>query len=293
MHKRIIFIMLIFFYFFFVVTIHSFAKTPTGGQSYTVVDSIEEGTTFNLQYIPNNNSVKLHVCSVLNEDYIRNELSSNTPLKFNLIVYGDKYIDNNGIKYRKYETDLTVFSNVGENISSYFSTCSWDNNNLNFALRNDLNCKVKENISVVINVIDGYKYNLLCSNGVSESGITSTEYTINFSYDQCISGCWISYQNIEVPNMNPNVVQYPSYTPYTPRDKIKPTVTGVKNNKTYKKQVTIKFSDKQSGIKKATLNGKKIKSGKKVKKNGKYTLKVHDKAGNVKQVKFTIKIKKK
>ena len=64
--------MLIFFYFFFVVTIHSFAKTPTGGQSYTVVDSIEEGTTFNLQYIPNNNSVKLHVCSVLNEDYIRN-----------------------------------------------------------------------------------------------------------------------------------------------------------------------------------------------------------------------------
>ena len=87
MHKRIIFIMLIFFYFFFVVTIHSFAKTPTGGQSYTVVDSIEEGTTFNLQYIPNNNSVKLHVCSVLNEDYIRNELSSNTPLKFNSQVY--------------------------------------------------------------------------------------------------------------------------------------------------------------------------------------------------------------
>ena len=77
------------------------------------------------------------------------------------------------------------------------------------------------------------------------------------------------------------------------KDRIKPTVTGVKNNKTYKKQVTIKFSDKQSGIKKATLNGKKIKSGKKVKKNGKYTLKVYDRAGNVKQVKFTIKIKKK
>jgi hypothetical protein len=72
-------------------------------------------------------------------------------------------------------------------------------------------------------------------------------------------------------------------------DKTKPKVTGVKNGKTYKKAVTIKFSDKGSGIKKATLNGKKIKSGKKVKKKGKYTLKVTDKAGNNTTVKFKIK----
>lgn len=71
-------------------------------------------------------------------------------------------------------------------------------------------------------------------------------------------------------------------------DKKKPT-TNIKNKKTYKKAVKITFKDSISGIKKATLNGKKIKSGKKVKKNGKYTLKIYDKAGNVKTVKFTIR----
>lgn len=73
-----------------------------------------------------------------------------------------------------------------------------------------------------------------------------------------------------------------------PLDKTKPTITGVKNGKTYKKAVTIKFSDK-SGIRKATLNGKKIKSGTKVKKNGSYTLIVTDKAGNSRTVRFKIR----
>lgn len=102
---------------------------------------------------------------------------------------------------------------------------------------------------------------------------------------------------IQVPQANSSTQNIVSpVTPSTtqvPKDKIKPSVKGVKNKKVYKKAVTIKFSDKQSGIKKATLNGKKIKSGKKVKKNGKYTLKVYDKAGNCTTVKFTIKIKKK
>ena len=70
-------------------------------------------------------------------------------------------------------------------------------------------------------------------------------------------------------------------------DRKKPT-TNVKNNKVYKKNLKITFQDKVSGIKKATLNGKKIKSGKTIKKNGTYTLKIVDKAGNVKKVKFKI-----
>lgn len=84
---------------------------------------------------------------------------------------------------------------------------------------------------------------------------------------------------------------YTTYKQYkvTGIDTTKPTVKGVKNKKSYKKPVTIKFSDKSSGIKKATLNGKKIKSGKKVKKAGSYTLKVWDKAGNCRIVKFKIK----
>ena len=72
-------------------------------------------------------------------------------------------------------------------------------------------------------------------------------------------------------------------------DKKKPVVTGVKNKKTYKKTVTIKFSDKQTGIKSATLNGKKIKNKKKVSKNGSYSLVVRDKAGNKTTIKFKIK----
>lgn len=73
------------------------------------------------------------------------------------------------------------------------------------------------------------------------------------------------------------------------RDTTAPKISGVKSKKTYSKKVTIKFSDADSGIKSATLNGKEIKSGKKVKSNGNYTLVITDKAGNVKTVKFTIK----
>lgn len=75
----------------------------------------------------------------------------------------------------------------------------------------------------------------------------------------------------------------------TQNDTKKPTVKGVKNNRTYKKAVKIKFSDNGSGIKNAKLNGKKIKSGKKVSKKGSYKLVVTDKAGNKTQIKFKIK----
>lgn len=73
------------------------------------------------------------------------------------------------------------------------------------------------------------------------------------------------------------------------RDAKKPKVKGVSNGKTYTKTVKIKFSDATSGIKSATLNGKAIKSGKKVKSSGKYTLVVTDNAGNKKTVEFEIK----
>lgn len=73
-------------------------------------------------------------------------------------------------------------------------------------------------------------------------------------------------------------------------DKTKPT-TNMKA-KTYKKTSKgkkITFKDATSGIQKATLNGKKIKNGKVVKKAGQYTLVIYDKAGNKKTVKFKIK----
>ena len=71
-------------------------------------------------------------------------------------------------------------------------------------------------------------------------------------------------------------------------DRTKPSVKGVKNGRTYKKAVTIKFSDK-NGIQSASLNGKPFRNGSKASRKGTYTLKVTDKAGNVKSVKFKIK----
>ncbi len=70
-------------------------------------------------------------------------------------------------------------------------------------------------------------------------------------------------------------------------DKTKPK-TNIKNNKVYQGEVKITFSDKTSGMKKAVLNGKRIKSGKVIKKAGDYTLVLTDKAGNKRKVSFQI-----
>lgn len=109
---------------------------------------------------------------------------------------------------------------------------------------------------------------------VTESG----DYTIVFSRSDNLMGIYKS---------NSVIVHHTIKA----QDTTKPKVSGVKNGMTYSKAVTIKFSDKDSGIKSAKLNGKAIKSGKKVTKNGSYTLVVADKAGNKTTVKFKIKIK--
>lgn len=72
-------------------------------------------------------------------------------------------------------------------------------------------------------------------------------------------------------------------------DMTKPIIKGVKNGKTYYSAQTVRFLDAGSGVRKATLNNKKISSGTKITKKGSYTLRVIDKAGNKKTVKFKIK----
>lgn len=71
-------------------------------------------------------------------------------------------------------------------------------------------------------------------------------------------------------------------------DKTAPTISGIKNNAVYKSKVNITYKDGQSGIKSAKLNGKSIKSGKVVSKNGTYKVVAADKAGNKKTVSFQI-----
>ena len=75
---------------------------------------------------------------------------------------------------------------------------------------------------------------------------------------------------------------------FTIKDTKKPVVTGVKNKKTYIGAKTIKFKD-NCGISKATLNGKKITSGKKVSRKGSYKLVVTDVNGLKTTVSFKIK----
>ncbi len=75
-------------------------------------------------------------------------------------------------------------------------------------------------------------------------------------------------------------------------DTVKPVVKGATNGKIYRKKVKLRFSDKTSGVKTVKVNKKK-KNKKKItlKKKGKYTVKVTDKAGNVTTLQFRIKRK--
>jgi uncharacterized repeat protein (TIGR02543 family) len=66
-------------------------------------------------------------------------------------------------------------------------------------------------------------------------------------------------------------------------DKTAPVVTGVSNNGLYNHDVTVIFSEGT-----ATLNGDEISNGTVVSKEGTYTVKVTDNAGNITTVKFTI-----
>lgn len=70
-------------------------------------------------------------------------------------------------------------------------------------------------------------------------------------------------------------------------DKTKATAN-VKKNKTYKAGKKVTFKD-ASGIKSAKLDGKKVKSGTKIKKKGTHTLVITDKAGNKTTIKFKVK----
>lgn len=68
-----------------------------------------------------------------------------------------------------------------------------------------------------------------------------------------------------------------------------PVISGVKNAAVYKKSVTIQVKDTLSGLKKVTLNGKNMVSGKTVSKAGTYKVIAYDLAGNKTKVSFKIK----
>lgn len=124
---------------------------------------------------------------------------------------------------------------------------------------------------------------------------TFCDFTITFPYEIVATNGTLSSDKktvrFEGLGKNANDTTIYAYTSKSEKgkDTTKPVIFGVKNGKTYKKAVKVTFKDEKSGIKKATLNGKEIKSGKKISKKGSYTLKVTDRAGNTKTIKFKIK----
>lgn len=73
-------------------------------------------------------------------------------------------------------------------------------------------------------------------------------------------------------------------------DTKKPTIDGIINKADYYDSVNVRCSD-EYGIKEIILNGKTIKNNTTVKAEGNYTLKVIDKAGNLRTLTFNIKHK--
>ena len=77
-------------------------------------------------------------------------------------------------------------------------------------------------------------------------------------------------------------------------DTKKPTISGIKNKKTYKKGKSFFVNDKDSGVASVYINGKKQTAGStyfSLTKKGKNTIVVKDKAGNKKKIQVTIKKK--
>lgn len=92
----------------------------------------------------------------------------------------------------------------------------------------------------------------------------------------------ILYIRYTLPNGNINTVHTTGFC----IDTIAPK-TNIKKNQYYKKGKKVQFSDNY-GVKWAKLDGKKIKSGTKIKKAGKHILVVMDKAGNKISIPFSI-----
>ena len=158
---------------------------------------------------------------------------------------------------------------------------------------------LEEHRTAMVTDFDRYYYNVDYSFELTAPEVTSSKecfskisYTFSVKNKKSNITTNIVGETKNIINIEANGGTYDSNNSIK-KDTKKPTVEGIKNGKTYKKSVKFKVSDK-SGIKKVTLNKKKIsvskaKKGYRVKKKGKYALKVWDKAGNVRTVKFKIK----
>lgn len=134
-------------------------------------------------------------------------------------------------------------------------------------VENDKSYRNKVKISVVANA------------GVSIKSIKLNNNSIKNNYTVKSNGKY----KLKVTTSNGRIIKVNFIIDYK-----KPTIN-LKNNRTYAKAQKISASDELSGVDKIYLDGVEVKNKTKVSTSGKHTVKVVDKAGNSRTVKFTIK----
>ena len=159
-------------------------------------------------------------------------------------------------------------------------------NIIGIKLTDKVEYKVLTNKNVVITIIPGNATNIKYQVVKKGTNVSDTAWKVVADNKITVkSAAKPSVVYIQYTDIN-GVVQTALTTGFT-IDKKKAAVN-VKSGKTYKKGKKITFKD-ANGIKIAKLDGKVIKTGKKVIKKGSHTLVVTDKAGNKKTVKLKIK----
>lgn len=118
------------------------------------------------------------------------------------------------------------------------------------------------------------------SSGVIESVVVDGEKTEGVNY-----AAWYKQGT---HNVTVNLLGGASKS-FTYRYDCKKPKANVKNGGVYKIGKKLSISDSASGVKSATLDGKRVKSGAKVTKKGTHRLVVTDKAGNKLSVKFRVR----
>lgn len=181
--------------------------------------------------------------------------------------------------------DLTKLKE-GESVYAVFDKSLYDIDKVDFTgVKNNKIYNTFKNVSIktkgVLTYVDDIVLDLDEKVYSEDTNLGSDEFSFNDGYKNWYFGADGVYKlEAKLLNGKKKAVKFTI-------DTTKPK-TNMKN-KTYKKGVKITFSDRIAGMKSATLNGQKIKSGKKVNKPGSYKLVLTDKAGNIKKVSFKVK----
>lgn len=256
------------------------AKNNTTGKQYNVVSGITKLTE--------NGSYTLSLTDALGKTVKTNFVVDSTAPKITGVV-NNKYYNTKEVKVTVEDDNLdyTEFDSERKSKSFTFKT---DGKHTIKAVDKAGNITSLtfyiDTVMPKLSVKDGYAKTKAFTFKVSDSFSGIKKVYINNKLQKKASSYKLSKQGkytVKVVDNAGNVKVTKLYV-----DKTKPTVTGVKNGKTYTKKVTVFGKDTISGIKKVVLDGKVITKAKSVSKVGSHKITVYDNAGNKTTVKFKI-----